>query len=112
MLGGFGTQSFGDAWWGWYSACVRIWGCPLESVPGMRKSLGMCLGIGTQNLLKDAGAGGHHPLHRQLRGPCGGKSAFSFSPPAPPGSSASRWLLRLPAEASHATSSSYDNAES
>lgn len=80
-----GTQSFGDAWWGWYSACMRIWGCPLESVPGMHESLGMCLGIGTQNLPKDAQAGEHHPVHRQLRGPRGGKSAFRFAPPCSAG---------------------------
>lgn len=70
----------------------EFWGCLLGSVLSMCEDLGMSLGIGTRHArgFGDVswarypecaeGAGEHHPAHRQLRGPRGGKSAFSFSP--------------------------------
>lgn len=67
--------------------------------------LGMLLQDSTQRF-RNAGAAGEHPSPAQEEKPL-------FPPlPAPPGSLAARSLLRLPAEASHATRSSYDNAES
>lgn len=67
-----------------------IWGCAAGSVPG---ALGMGVGVGTRGFgvlirvgtwdaREDAPAGEHHPAHRQLRGPRGGKTAFLSSPPS------------------------------
>lgn len=91
MLSGVSACSFGNAPWG---QSPGLWGCSSRTAPGAHRALGMW-----ESIPSPAGHGGEEkPLFPPL--------------PAPPGSLAARSLLRLPAEASHATRSSYDNAES